>query len=84
MRDLCNWLPVVGIEKRAHVSADSYVIKINTANINAILISDRDKAALPVHRRSLRPFEYAQCTTDVLVTCAVGTDPGWRPIRMLS
>jgi hypothetical protein len=74
---------VVGIEKRTHLAADLRVIEINTANVRAILICDRDKATLPVQRRSLRPFKYAQRTTDVFVTCAVCADPGWGPVRML-
>jgi len=77
-------LPVVGTEKRTHLAANSCVIEINTANVGAILVSDRDIAALSVYQRSLRPFEYAQCATDVFVTCAICPDPGWRPIRMLS
>ena len=71
------------MEKCTYLAAGLRVIEINTANVGAILISDRDKAALSIGQRSLRPFEYAQCTTDVFVTRAVCADPGWRPIRML-
>jgi hypothetical protein len=39
---------VIGIEKFTHFAAGLGVIEINAANVCAILISDSDKAALPV------------------------------------
>jgi hypothetical protein len=74
---------MIGIEKRTHPVTGLRVIEINTANVGAILIADRDKATLPVEQRGLCPFQHSQCTTDVFVTCAICSDPRWRPVRML-